>query len=312
MTFLSGLARGTAAGAAGTTALNLVSGADAAIRARRSSAVPQRLVGELADRAHVRIPGNPIARSRRLDALGPLAGSLTGLAVGAVAGGLRAAGVRLPGVVGGPLLGAAAMLATDGPAAFAGITDPRTWSTRDWVADAVPHLAYGITTHQTLAALDRGEGAPPPPASVLARAVALGAATGDRSTVGMTALALRTPRSQGGPPSSAAASVAAVTASAGEVVVDKLPVVPSRTGAPGLAPRLGLGALVGATVARRADADPTLPALVGVLAALGSALVGVRWRSWAAERAGSDLPGALAEDAVALGLAWWGSRPTRP
>jgi hypothetical protein len=35
-----------------------------------------------------------------------------------------------------------------------GITDPRHWSTADWLADAVPHLAYGVVTHATLAGLD--------------------------------------------------------------------------------------------------------------------------------------------------------------
>jgi hypothetical protein len=38
-----------------------------------------------------------------------------------------------------------------------GITDPRTWSTADWIADLVPHLAYGLVTYAALAATDHAE-----------------------------------------------------------------------------------------------------------------------------------------------------------
>jgi hypothetical protein len=30
-----------------------------------------------------------------------------------------------------------------------GVTNPRSWSTADWVSDVVPHLAYGLVTALT-------------------------------------------------------------------------------------------------------------------------------------------------------------------
>ncbi len=53
----------------------------------------------------------------------------------------------------------------------------------------VPHLAYGIATHRALVALDN-EAVPTIRPATLARAAALGAASGSRSTAGITALAL--------------------------------------------------------------------------------------------------------------------------
>jgi hypothetical protein len=38
--------------------------------------------------------------------------------------------------------------------AVLGVSDPRTWSAADWISDVVPHLAYGVVTYVTLAALD--------------------------------------------------------------------------------------------------------------------------------------------------------------
>jgi hypothetical protein len=37
-----------------------------------------------------------------------------------------------------------------------GVTDPRTWAAKDWVADVVPHLAYGALTAAVLNDLDHG------------------------------------------------------------------------------------------------------------------------------------------------------------
>src|SRR5919206_2055988 len=99
---LTGLLRGTAAGAAGTTALNLTTQADMARRAPPASGAPTELVSTIADRADVAIPGGRRERGNRLEGLGGLAGTATGVAVGGVAGVLRSAGIRLPGVIGGP------------------------------------------------------------------------------------------------------------------------------------------------------------------------------------------------------------------
>jgi uncharacterized membrane protein len=72
-----------------------------------------------------------------------------------------------------------------------------------------------------------------------------------------------------------------------------------------------LGATSAAAAAARAGEDQDLPALLGAGAALVSAAVGIRLRAVARERLGSDLPGALAEDAVAALLGWLGARGPR-
>ena len=41
------------------------------------------------------------------------------------------------------------MAATDGVSTLLGTTDPAQWAPKDWVSDAVPHLAYGLVTSAT-------------------------------------------------------------------------------------------------------------------------------------------------------------------
>lgn len=300
----NGLLRGAAAGAAGTTALNAVTTLDVAVRGRPASDAPEQVVAALADRAGVEVP------RRRLAAFAPLAGTATGVGVGAAAGALRAAGLRMPTAVGGPLLGLAAMLASDGPIAVLGISDPRRWTARDWATDAAPHLVYGMTTHAALVAA-LPDPPPPPRASTLLRAAALGAASGSRSTAGAAAVAFTSSRTDRGPAGRIGGRGAGVLAgllATGEAVADKLPSTPSRTAPPGLLPRAALGAGSAAAVARRDGDDATLAGVVGLGAALGASVLGVRARAEAARRFGSDLPGAVAEDALAALLGWLGAR----
>ncbi|MEJ2885779.1 hypothetical protein [Actinomycetospora aeridis] len=312
---LTGLLRGTAAGAAGTTALNVTTQADMALRARPASDTPVETVSALADRADVSIPGRRRERRHRLEGLGGLAGTATGVAVGGVGGALRSAGVRLPAVIGVPVLGAAAMLASDLPTARLGLTDPRRWASADWAADVVPHLAYGAATHATLAATFRADEQAEPdrrPATLgtLARAAALGAATGARSTFGTAALSWRArpgDRAPGGLLAGRFGRGAATLGALGEAAGDKHPAIPPRTAAPGLAPRLGLAA-VGADVAACRDGHEGGPGvLVATAAAAGAAFGGQHLRALARDRFGTDLPGALGEDALAALLAWWGA-----
>jgi uncharacterized membrane protein len=311
-----GLLRGAAAGAAGTTALNAVTYLDMAVRGRPASDAPERVVTKLAGEAGVAVPGGRKQRANRIAGLGPLAGILTGVGVGALAGVLRSAGVRLPTAVGGPLLGLAAMAASDTPLAALSVSDPRTWSAIDWVSDAVPHLVYGLATHATLTAASAAEEqrtvvAPAPP-SMLLRAAALGAASGSRSTAGVTAVALASGPGDRGRIASVLGSrpgtVASGVLAAGELVADKLPFVPSRLSPPALGPRALLGGSSAAAVAQRDGHDPVLPALVAAASALGAALLGVRLRAVAAERFGSDKPGAFLEDGLAAALGWLGAR----
>jgi len=148
---LKALLRGASAGAAGTTALNAVTYADMALRARPASEIPQQAVDKLADLAGHRVPGEGEEKQNRLDGLGPLAGIATGVGIGAVAGLLSPILARLPTLVGAGLLGAAAMAGSDLPLKKLGLTDPANWSTVDWVSDVVPHFAYGLVTSRALA-----------------------------------------------------------------------------------------------------------------------------------------------------------------
>jgi hypothetical protein len=145
--------RGAAAGAAGTTALNATTYVDMAARARPPSSTPKRAVDELAERSGHPVPGTDEQRENRLGGLGPLAGTATGVGVGAVAGLLRPVLTRLPVPLGALLLGGTAMAAADAPLAKLELTDPSSWSGTDWLTDALPHLAYGLVTFLTLRAL---------------------------------------------------------------------------------------------------------------------------------------------------------------
>jgi len=285
---VSGLLRGAAAGAAGTTA--------------------HTAAGSL-DRTH---------RTRPLSAAGLLGDTATGVGVGALAGVLRAAGVRPPPAVSGPVLGLAATAVRGGPQALLRIVDPRrsAGSAADWAARAVPPLVYGFTTHTTLASVSRvaegREAVPQASPGALLRAAALGAASGSRSAAGLAAVALTSRPDDTGPVASRlggrTGGALSGLAAAGELVADKLPGVPSRLAPLGLIPRAAFGATSAAAVARRDGHDPTLPGLVGAAAAIGTAVLGVHLRAAAQRRFGSDRPGAVAEDLIAAALGWLGAR----
>ena len=141
--------RGSAAGAAGTTALNAVTYLDMLLRARPASTTPQDTVEKLADKAALDIPGEGKTRDNRVSALGSLTGLATGVAVGASYGLARALGIRPPILVGAALAATAAMIGSNGPMTVLGISDPRSWAATEWVVDVVPHLAYGLVTAWT-------------------------------------------------------------------------------------------------------------------------------------------------------------------
>lgn len=149
-----GFLRGAIAGAAGTTALNAVTYLDMAVRGRGSSSAPQDLVEAAADRAGLDVPGEGDERDNRLAGLGPLSGTAVGVAVGTVAGAVLGAtrrngrGWRAPLAV--LAIAGAAMALSDVPLKLSGISDPADWEPRDWAADAIPHLVYGLVTYATL------------------------------------------------------------------------------------------------------------------------------------------------------------------
>ena len=149
-----GILAGAAAGAAGTAALNAVTYLDMTVRGRAASDTPERTVQKLADSAGVTVPGEGETRDNRLTGLGSLSGIATGVGVGAAFGVLRRLGLRPPTPLGAAVVGLSAMAATDSSMASMGISDPRTWSAADWLADLLPHLAYGLVTYTTLQALE--------------------------------------------------------------------------------------------------------------------------------------------------------------
>lgn len=146
------IVRGALAGAAGTTALNAVTYADMAWRARPASSTPQRAVDDLARRSGHPVPGEGEAHRNRLEGLGPLAGIATGVGIGVAAGLLRPVLLHMPAPLAALLLAGAAMAGSTGPLVKLDLTDVSSWSLDDWLTDGIPHLAYGIVT---LAALRR-------------------------------------------------------------------------------------------------------------------------------------------------------------
>jgi hypothetical protein len=149
------LLRGAAAGAAGTTALNAVTYLDMVVRGRGTSSTPEDTVEKLAATVHLPIPGEGDTRQNRVQGLGPLLGLAAGIGVGVLGGLARASGYRSAKPVGTALTTLIVLVAGNGPMTALGITDPRTWSTTDWISDLVPHLAYGVVVKTTMDAFDR-------------------------------------------------------------------------------------------------------------------------------------------------------------
>ncbi|WP_228080590.1 hypothetical protein [Streptomyces profundus] len=148
-----GLLCGAVAGAAGTTALNAVSYLDMVLRGRASSDTPSETVERLSEVSRVPVPGHGAARANRVTGLGPLLGLATGVGVGAALGLGRAAGWRPGPLLGGTAAALGALVAANAPMAVLGVSDPRTWSAKDWLSDLLPHAAYGAATGWALAAL---------------------------------------------------------------------------------------------------------------------------------------------------------------
>lgn len=146
--------RGAAAGAAGTTALNSVTYLDMVVRGRPSSSTPQQTIEKLSERAGVQVPGGDEQRQNRVQGLAPLTGVGAGVGVGLLVGAVRATGWRPGPLVTMLLATAGAMVGGNGPMAALGVSNPRSWAAKDWLADVVPHLAYGAVTAGVLIGLD--------------------------------------------------------------------------------------------------------------------------------------------------------------
>jgi len=91
----------------------------------------------------------------------------------------------------------------------------------------------------------------------------------------------------------------------GEILVDKLPWVPSRVQPAALVPRLLSGVATGSALYRGGDRPAWRGALLGALGAWLGSFAGNRGRGYAAKATGQpDFIFALAEDAIAIGGAW--------
>jgi hypothetical protein len=145
--------RGIAAGAVGTTALDAATYADMAMRGRPSSSIPAQSVEKLSGQTGLEIPGEGKTRENRVGGIGALLGIGTGLSAGVAASFLGPVVRRVPLPVAGVLVGGMAMAGSDVPLVRMGLTDPSSWSTSDWLSDALPHLVYGVAAAWTLRAL---------------------------------------------------------------------------------------------------------------------------------------------------------------
>ncbi|MGI8928069.1 MAG: hypothetical protein ACR2H0_01195 [Candidatus Limnocylindrales bacterium] len=151
---------GLVADACGSVALNVAGYVDMLVRGRPASRLPADVAGKLADEIglpldfDIELAGSDDeqddevnAESRlasRQEALGALLGYANGLGIGAAYGLTRLVLPRPPAWLAGTALGSLAMAASDYPAAKLGLTDPQTWSRDDWMADVLPHMAFGV------------------------------------------------------------------------------------------------------------------------------------------------------------------------
>ena len=155
MSLLRGFLGGAAAGAAGSTALNAVSYLEMALKGRPASTTPQDTVEKFVDVAQLTIPGSDEVKKNRIAGIGPLTGVIVGVGVGALLGLFRSAGWRPDPVVSGLAATVGAMIGGNVPMTVLGVTDPRTWTAKNWASDIAPHLAYGVVVAATLWGLGR-------------------------------------------------------------------------------------------------------------------------------------------------------------
>ena len=90
----------------------------------------------------------------------------------------------------------------------------------------------------------------------------------------------------------------------GELINDKLPKTPSRKLPAPFAVRILVGAFSGAALGYPAG-EMILGAFAGAIGGVAGTLGGYEFRRRLAQSVGNDLPVALLEDAIAVGLAFW-------
>jgi hypothetical protein len=143
---------GVIAGAAGTCTINLLTYLDMAARGRPSSDVPAKTAARLGEVLGIWRTGegeHVEADDRTKDreqGIGALLGFVDGIMLGAV---YALVAPPWPRPVAAVTLGLVAMGASDAVSAMLGVTHPTQWSARDWLADALPHLGYGLVAAYT-------------------------------------------------------------------------------------------------------------------------------------------------------------------
>lgn len=88
----------------------------------------------------------------------------------------------------------------------------------------------------------------------------------------------------------------------GEIINDKLPKTPSRLVPPQFGARVVMGAFTGAAIGL-SHGHLAMGIIAGLVGSVAGTLGGAKARAFAAKLFGRDLPAALLEDAVAIGLA---------
>jgi uncharacterized membrane protein/uncharacterized protein (UPF0548 family) len=150
-----------------------------------------------------------------------------------------------------------------------------------------------------------------PMTTPVTRALLLGAVAGMRSQLPIALLGLESYRGRFHPDRSWLARrlatpggvTAAVLASVGELVGDKLPVIPDRTRSGPFTGRVAIGSVVGAAVYQDADRPAPYGAVVGAVAAAASTLALARVRTALERRTPlPDLAWGVVEDVLALTL----------
>lgn len=145
-----GLLLGAVAGAAGTTALNVIGYLDIAVRGRAASTTPDRTVEALASLFGLTVPGSGDTLANRLSGLGALTGYAAGIGMGLMLGLAYALGWRPKLVLAVVVATALALIGTNGPMTMLGVTNPLTWGVVGWISDLIPHIGYGVVTAAVL------------------------------------------------------------------------------------------------------------------------------------------------------------------
>jgi len=141
-----GLLCGAAAGAAGTSALNVIGYLDIALRGRATSTTPERTVEAMSRLFRITVPGTGDILANRISGLGALTGYAAGIGMGVILGLAYALGWQPRPLVTTLVATALALIGTNGPMTVLGVTNPWTWGVVGWISDLIPHLGYGIVT----------------------------------------------------------------------------------------------------------------------------------------------------------------------